>query len=75
MRLRNVPTAARAASVGRGIPPRLALRAEPLWASSVGFILAGGIVTVYVEMVGGASLKRTTRARGAGAVKCDFRWL
>eukprot|EP00966_Prymnesium_polylepis_P183840 4261122-Prymnesium_polylepis.1 len=53
------------------MPPRLALRAEPLWASSMGFILAGGVVTIYVEMVGGASLKRTTRARGAGAVKCE----
>eukprot|EP00966_Prymnesium_polylepis_P162662 3759240-Prymnesium_polylepis.1 len=52
MRLMNVPTAARAAAVGRGILPRLALRAEPLWASSMGFILAGGVVTVYVEMVG-----------------------
>ena len=76
MRLRNVPTAARAAAVGRGIPPRLALRAEPLWASSMGFILAGGVVTVYVEMVGDASLKRTSRARGVGTVvsggcECD----
>eukprot|EP00966_Prymnesium_polylepis_P106849 2473823-Prymnesium_polylepis.1 len=50
MRLRNVPTAARAASAGRGIPPCLALRAEPLWASSMGFIFAGGVVTVYVEI-------------------------
>ena len=76
MWLMNVPTAARAAAVGRGIPSRLALRAEPLWASSMGLILAGGVVTVYVEMVGGASLKRTTRARGVGAVvsggcECD----
>jgi len=46
----------------------LALRAEPLWACSMGLILAGGAVTVYVVMVGGASLKRTTRARGGGAV-------
>eukprot|EP00966_Prymnesium_polylepis_P093874 2172658-Prymnesium_polylepis.1 len=42
----------------------------------MGFILVGGAVTVYVEMVGGASLKRTTRARGAGVVisggcECD----
>eukprot|EP00966_Prymnesium_polylepis_P026562 612859-Prymnesium_polylepis.1 len=29
MRLRNVLMAAKAASVGRGVPPRLALRAEP----------------------------------------------
>ena len=68
MGLRKVPTAARAAAVGRGIPSGLALWAEPLWACSMGLILAGGVVTVYVEVVGGASLKRTTRARGGGAV-------
>eukprot|EP00966_Prymnesium_polylepis_P167822 3879603-Prymnesium_polylepis.1 len=50
------------------MPFGLALRAEPLWLSTMGFILAGGVVPVYVEMVGGASLKRTTRERGAGAV-------
>ena len=76
MWLMNVPTAARAAAVGRGVLSGLALRAEPLWACSMGLILAGGVVTVYVEMVGGASLKRTTRARGVGAVvsggcECD----
>ena len=68
MGLRSVPTAARAAAVGRGVLSGLALRAEPLWACSMGLILAGGVVTVYVEVVGGASLKRTTRARGVGAV-------
>ena len=68
MGLRSVPTAARAAAVGRGVLSGLALRAEPLWACSMGLILAGGAVTVYVVMVGGASLKCTTRARGGGAV-------
>eukprot|EP00966_Prymnesium_polylepis_P021181 487421-Prymnesium_polylepis.1 len=72
MRLRNVLTAARAASVGWSWDASLFGFAggAAVKACSMGLILAGGVVTVFVEMEGGASLKRTrhvpSSARNAG---------